>query len=123
MKKNRTVKQQGFTLIEMLIALVIISISFSAIILSVNENVRTLLKLQETVAASWVAEDVITRAQLGLLKTSSGSQRMLNKDWRWKIQAKNTENAYVQQIVVTVDNQSQNTVLTITAYNGVKSAR
>jgi general secretion pathway protein I len=121
--KKITPIQQGFTLIEMLIALVIVSISFSAIILAVNENVRTLSKLQETVAASWVSEDVITRAQLGLLKGNSGTQRILNKEWLWRIQVKSTENAYVQQLIVTVDNEHQVTVLTITAYNGVNHAR
>lgn len=115
--------QQGFTLVEMLIALLIVSISFSAIIISVNENVRTLMRLQEKVAASWVAEDVITRAQLGLLKANSGSQRLLNKEWRWRVITKSTENLYVQELQVSVDNQQQNTVLTMTAYNGVNRAK
>ena len=114
--------QWGFTLIEMLIALVIVSISFSAIILSVNENARTLLKLQETVAANWVGEEIITRAQLGLLKANAGTQRMLNQNWRWELRIKSTGNDFVQELQVTVYNQAQQKVLTLTGYNGVPHA-
>lgn len=112
----------GFTLIEMLIALVILSISFSAIILSVNQNVRTLLKLQDTVAAGYVAEEIISRTQLGLLRANSGTQRMLNRNWRWELHGKATPNAQVQEIEVSVYNQQQNKVVTVTAYTGVSSA-
>ncbi len=111
--------QSGFTLIETLIALVIVSISFSAIILSVNENARTLRKLQETVTASWVAEEVITRAQLGLLKANTSTQRMLNQDWRWELKTKSTENQFVQEIEITVYNPAQQIVLTSIGYTGV----
>jgi general secretion pathway protein I len=115
--------QSGFTLIEMLIALVIISISFSAIILSVNENARTLLKLQERVGANWVAEEVVSRAQLGLLKANAGSQRMLNQNWRWQLQTKSTPNEYVQELQVTVYNPSEQKVLTLIGFNGAPHAK
>ncbi len=114
--------QRGFTLIEMLIALVIVSIAFSAIILSVNENARTLLKLEEKVAANWVAEDVITRAQLGLLKGASGTQRMLNREWRWETRLKSPGIDSVQELQVTIYNQRQIGVLTMTGYLGVRNA-
>lgn len=118
MKKQREI-QKGFTLIETLIALVIVSIAFSAIILSVNENARTLRKLQETVTASWVAEDVITRAQLGLLKSNTSTQRMLNQNWKWELKTKSTGNDFVQEIEITVYNPAQQKVLTSTGYLGV----
>lgn len=118
MKIRRKI-QCGFTLIETLIALVIVSISFSAIILSVNENARTLRKLQETVTASWVAEDVINRAQLGLLKANTSTQRMLNQNWQWELKTKSTGNDFVQEIEVTVYNPAQQKVLTSTGYMGM----
>lgn len=121
MKKNHS-SEWGFTLIEMLIALVIVSISFSAVILSVNENARTLLKLQETVAANWVGEDIISRAQLGLLKANAGTEQMLNLNWRWELRVKSTENEFVQELQVTIYNQTQQKVVTVTGYNGVPHA-
>lgn len=120
--RNIAASQRGFTLIEMLIALVIVSIAFSAIILSVNENARTLLKLEEKVAANWVAEDVITRAQLGLLKGASGTQRMLNRQWRWETRTKSSGIDSVQELQVTIYNQRQIGVLTMTGYLGVRNA-
>lgn len=111
--------QQGFTLVEVLIALLIVSLSFAGFIISVNQNVRTLWRLEEKVAASWVAEDVIAQAQLGLLRANSGTQRMLNRDWRWQVRTRPTENAYVQALEITVEDQQKNTVFTLSGYNGV----
>jgi general secretion pathway protein I len=115
--------QNGFTLIEMLIALVIVSISFSAVIFAINESARTLLRLQERIAANWVAEEVLTRAQLGLLKANTGSQNILGHDWRWDLQIKSTGNDYVQALDINVYNQAQQKVLTITGYSGVPRAK
>jgi general secretion pathway protein I len=113
----------GFMLVEVLIALLIVSIAFSAILFSVSQNVRTALRLEERVAAAWVAEDVITRAQLGLLKGSNGIQNSLNKDWGWQIHAKATQSAYVQEIEVTIQDLKQNTVLMSTGYVGMNRAQ
>ena len=121
--KNKMRSQVGFTLIETLIALVILSISFSAMIFSVNENARTLRKLQETVVAGWVSEDVITRAQLGLLKANAGTQRMLNLNWRWELNAKVSSNEFVQELQVSVYNPAGEKVHTATGYNGVSHAK
>lgn len=113
----------GFTLVEVLIALLIVSIAFSAILFSVSQNVRTALRLEERVAATWVAEDVITRAQLGLLKAGNGIENSLNKGWAWQIHAKVTQSAYVQEIQVTIQDQKQNTVLMSTGYVGMNRAQ
>ncbi len=115
--------QAGFTLVEMLIALLILSIAFSAILYSVNQSVRIATQLEEKVAATWVAEDVITRAQLGVLKASSGTKMSLNKNFRWEARSKFTQNTSVQEIEVSIQNQNQDTVLLITAYVGVNSAK
>lgn len=120
---NNKNNEKGFTLIEVLIALVIVTLSFSAIIYSVNQNVRNLVSLDDTVASTWVAEEVLTRSQLGLLKANSGTQRMLNRDWRWEIKIKSKSEQFLQELQINVYNQQKQKVLTMTAYNGVYDAR
>lgn len=115
--------QSGFTLVEVLIALLIVSIAFSAILFSVNQNVRTELRLEEKIAAMWVAEDIISRAQLGLLKAKNGVQTSLNKEWSWLINTKATQNAYVQEIEVTIQDPQKNTISVSTGYIGTSHAQ
>lgn len=112
-------KQRGFTLIEMLIALVIVSIAFAAVIFSVNQNVRTLTYLQRKTAAIWLAEDVVTRAQLGLLRADSGTETLLKNPLHWRVTSKNTQNAAVAELTITVtDDQGQGPLISVTAYKG-----
>lgn len=115
--------QSGFTLVEVLIALLIVSIAFSAILFSVNQNVRTELRLEEKIAAMWVSEDIISRAQLGLLKAKNGVQTSLNKEWSWLINTKATQNAYVQEIEVTIQDPQKNTISVSTGYIGTSHAQ
>lgn len=112
-------RESGFTLIEMLIALVIVSVAFTAVIFSVNQNVRTLLALQRKTAAIWLAEDVITRAQIGFLRADSGSDTLLTYPMRWRITSKNTQNPKVIELTVTVtDAENQSILMKQTAYKG-----
>lgn len=115
--------QRGFTLVEVLIALLIVSIAFSAILFSVNQNVRTELRLEEKIAAMWVTEDVISRAQLGLLKANNGVQASLNKEWGWQLRTRATQNAYVQEIEVTILDPQKNTISVSTGYIGTSHAQ
>ncbi|MBX9586046.1 MAG: type II secretion system minor pseudopilin GspI [Gammaproteobacteria bacterium] len=115
--------QRGFTLVEVLIALLIVSIAFSAILFSVNQNVRTQIRLEEKIAAMWVTEDVISRAQLGLLKANNGVQASLNKEWGWQLRTKATQNAYVQEIEVTILDPQKNTISVSTGYIGTSHAQ
>jgi general secretion pathway protein I len=113
----------GFTLVEMLIALLIVSIAFSAVLFSVSQSARTASRLEEKVAATWIAEDLITRAQLGIIKAGKGSQRSLNKNWQWEIRSKFTQSTSVQEIEIFILNQNQETVLTKIAYVGINRAK
>lgn len=85
-------KQQGFTLIEVLIALVILAIALTAIIKAVSNNTRNLIYLQDKTAAHWVAMNIYNEYALGLLTISpqlepaNGSTIMFNKDWYWSAQ-------------------------------------
>ena len=115
--------QKGFTLVEVLIALLIVSIAFGALLFSVNQSARGAVRLEEKVAATWLAEDLITRAQLGLLKAGKGSQASLNRNWQWEIRSKFTQSTSVQEIEVYIFNQQQETVLMKTAYVGINRAK
>ena len=110
-------RQAGFTLVEMLIAMVVLAVAFSAVLMSINENVRTLLYLENKTTAIWVADDVMTQAELGLLSTGAGKITMLNHTWYWRVQTKPTENEQVEEILVSVSEQpNESAVVSLNGY-------
>lgn len=87
-KKSAT---KAFTLIEVLIALVIIAIAFLAIEKAMSTNVATESTLEDKVIAMWVADEVMTEASLGVIDMTNitiqhGKMYMLNREWPWTIQ-------------------------------------
>lgn len=57
-------KEQGMTLLEVMVALVIFSTAALALMNSVSLNVRFTHGLADTLQASWVAENQLAQAQL-----------------------------------------------------------
>ncbi len=101
-------KQNGFTLVEVLVALVILTVAFSALVVSIGENARNIGFMEKKTAASWVASNVFARAQLGLLnlnqqtKQSSGEEAMLGEAYQWSLSITSTENTFVNELNVEV---------------------
>ena len=102
----------GFTLMEVLVALTIISIAFTTIFMSISSNARNLFYLQNKTAANWVALNIITEVQLGLLtiteKNSHASniEYMFDQPWYWDASVQATTNPYISRIDVNVKKSS-----------------
>lgn len=113
-------KEKGFTLLEVLIALVIISIAFAAVMSSVGNASRNFIHIKNTTASTWVASNVIANAQMNRLNgVTSGFESMLGKDWRWSLLIKQTPNPDVQEVEVTVyDVQTGKSATKLTGYLG-----
>lgn len=81
-------KQTGFTLVEVLIALVIIAISFAAAIRIVGLSADTAAILHDRSLAMWVAQNRMARYQLErtwpAIGTREGEDEMADRKWRWK---------------------------------------
>lgn len=67
-------KQRGFTLIEVLIAVVIIAIGMSAIISSATNSVRVSTHLREQLALRWAASNIIARMRCGQLTPTDAAK-------------------------------------------------
>jgi general secretion pathway protein I len=117
--------QKGLTLIEVLIALAIVSIAMTAIIKAATQNIQSTSYLQKKTIAMWVAEDVInqTRAKLLNIGRSSGNQRltteMLGRDWYWHQDEEETPNKQIKKIIVKVyehEEVNTNPLITLEGY-------
>lgn len=108
--KRRVKKSIGFTLLEVLIALVILALAFASLFMTISTQARDILYLRDKTAADWVALNVIAGAQLGFIDLNSehsGTQNMFDKTWYWSLQMKSTENADTSQIEVEVSREKK----------------
>ena len=96
----------GFTLMEVLVALVILSIAFITIFMGISRNANNLLHLQGKTAANWVAQNVIAEAELHEISIQNGKvsedEQMFDKIWHWTAVITPTGNPYVSRIEVSV---------------------
>lgn len=93
MKPSRD--QQGFTLIEVLVALVIITIAFMGVIVALGNGIRFTSKIRDGMAAYWIAENQTTGLQLNLIKDADltsgyNNLNMMNQAWLVKIDTQKT---------------------------------
>lgn len=84
---------QGFTLIEIMIALVILAIALSAASFAISRNAQNATYIDQKTAAHWVAMNIISKQQLAIQQPNfsgqgndSGQTTMLNHTWYWKSQ-------------------------------------
>lgn len=115
-------RSAAFTLVEVLIALLIIAIALAAAIRATNESVRATIHVRNTVAAHWVGLNILSEIQTGLLQSptlgdsSSGKTTMLNQTWDWTVTTNSREGSSgIIQVVVTVSLRNH-VINTVTGY-------
>lgn len=67
-------KSQGFTLLEVLVALVILAIALGAVIKVSGQSAQALLQMRADTAATLMAEDLCARLQLAAVAPDIGTQ-------------------------------------------------
>lgn len=114
----------GFTLLEVMVALVMIAVAFSGIYLSLSTSTRNQSALQDKTAATWVGLNVIAKRQAGVIKDNetTGKETMLKQQWEWKLNTQNTPNPSILLLIVTISKEADHKVVThLTGYL-IKSA-
>jgi general secretion pathway protein I len=98
--------QHGFTLIEVVVALAIVVVSFMALYGVIMQMVNATILMQEKTFASWVAFDRITEFRLKGEFTadtkSNGIAEMAGSTWIYSIEVKSTGSENIRQLIVTV---------------------
>lgn len=99
---------KGLTLIEVLIALAILSIAMTAVIKATSQNIRATTYLQDKTIALWVGQEVLSEAQVGIISLTSDTDRikqtrtMLGKEWYFTDAQEDTPNKHIKKIRVQV---------------------
>jgi len=86
---------RGFTLIEVLVALLVLAVALGALIKAGSEHARNTAYLQERTLAGWVASNLLADYEAGLRRVDTGSQRvrsrLADREWEARIDITNTE--------------------------------
>lgn len=99
---------RGFTLIEVLIALVFLALAMSAIIATVGVSIRNAAELQDKTFAHWVAMNELTTLRLALawpaVGTQKGNAEMAGQKWDWQTAVSTTQDPDLLRVDIDVSN-------------------
>jgi len=97
---------RGFTLLEVLIALLVIALALLELMRAAAVQVHSLADLRERTLAGWLAQDVLAETRLGNPLPnpghSSGQRRFAGRDWRWEVQVQSTAVPSIRRLDVSV---------------------
>ena len=96
----------GFTLLEVMIALLVITLGMGAVIVTTGESAWKSSYLRESTIASWVAynEIALYRAKRTWSEATSrsGEAEMANAQWKWEMKISGTDDPKLRRVEVEV---------------------
>lgn len=116
--------ERGFTLVEVLAALLVFSIAILGLTRSGTESVRAVTILEHKSYAGIVADNQLIRARLKPLKTGveTGEDKAAGRDYDWRLETRETDSAGFYRMVVTVrEKDKEQIIITRTAFRGAGS--
>ena len=118
-----TKKQTGLTLLEVLIALAIVSIALTAVIKAASENIRGTAYLQNKMMAMWAGQLVLNEARVGVLNLPeeegphAETTVLLDKKWFWSAWEETSANRRIKHLFVKVsENENKNPIVILETY-------
>jgi len=82
--------QNGFTLVEVLVALAVLTIALAAVMRALSQSIDTSASLRDRTIAMWVAQNRLTthlvERDFPAMDTTEGDAEMAGREWRWREQ-------------------------------------
>ena len=99
-------RDTGFTLVEVLVALIVVTIGLAALMITVSSTARTSNTLREKTLAQWMALNRLTEVRLNLSKfgqnTDTGEISYANRTWHYDTRYFDTSFASMKRVVVRI---------------------
>jgi general secretion pathway protein I len=115
----------GFTLLEMLVALTVLSLAVLALVNLAGENSRTGVVIEERVFAGVIADnraiEALTSLRPPALGETSGRESAADRIWRWTRRVSETPEPGVLRVDVAVMREAGDQVLgAVTIFRGTR---
>lgn len=102
----RRERASGFTLLEVLVALLLLSLALVALVRAAGLEARALTQMREATVAQWVASNVIAETRLRRALPAQGRAEgrtdMAGQRWRWQLDVEATDEAGLFRLDVRV---------------------
>lgn len=100
------IRRRGFTLLEVLIALVVVSLALLALTRTASLQISSFDGLRERTLAGWVAANVMDETRIATpfpaVGKRDGRTQLANRDWRWTLEVKATDDPDMRRLEVLV---------------------
>jgi general secretion pathway protein I len=120
----------GFTLLEVLAALVIVALGMLGVIEAVSQTASNSSYIRDKTLAHWVAMNQLTQARLSQsppkIDKSSDEVEMADRRWRWTMEVTQTPVESVRRIDISVrlkDADENSSLATVTGFYGAALAQ
>lgn len=112
--------QQGFTLVEVLVALVIFGVIAASVLKTLQDSVRQQAALEQRLTANWVAQQALAEIRLRTdwppLGKKTEKVTLADRDWQVAAEVKTTNEPKMRHIIVQVGMPEQPPILTIDSW-------
>ena len=111
-------KQQGLTLLEVMVALLIFALTGTAILKAAGDHLSSVGQIESVTFANWVASNRLNQLQLETTwppkNNLKGSMEMADRTWFWQQNVTKTNDADLRAVTITVG-EDKNYVSTVTS--------
>ena len=116
-------RSAGFTLIEVMVALVVATLALVAVMASISQMIDAGTAMRERTYASWIGQNKITEMRLANtepdVSESSGEVEFAGLDWGWTATVSETGVEFLYRVDVAVGFAGRNDVVrTVTGFIG-----
>lgn len=119
---SRPANQTGFTLVEIMVSLAILSIMLGALVQSAGTATSNAGRMRDRAIAEWIASNRMAELQLSPsfpeTGSKSGDEEMFGNKWYWKTIVQKVEDDDLRRVDIEVrkDEDASNPLITIAGF-------